>query len=64
MKLMKVNKIRWSKLKLQWETKLRELPQPSKGIRDYEEWAIRQTPPEVDNIERAIMDEIRGHGTP
>ena len=56
---MKVNRIKWSKIKLQWETKLRSAA-AFKGIRDYEEWAISQTPPQIDNIERAIMDELRG----
>jgi len=41
---MKVNRSKWSLIKMQWEAKLRSIA-AFKGIKDYEEWAMSQSQP-------------------
>ena len=40
----KVNRIRWDKLKLEWDGRL-GAAYAFKGIKDYEEWAMSMSPP-------------------
>ena len=42
----KVNRIKWPAIKMKWEAKLRSIA-TFKGIKDFEEWAINQSPPDV-----------------